>query len=61
LVSAKNRKKTDKEDYWAELEPILYNNAEEANEVTFKDFIYTHIRLYLPGHYIGLVKDWEAL
>lgn len=38
-------------DYWGDLEPIRYNSPDEANEVTFKDFIYTHIRLYLPGEY----------
>ena len=48
-------------DYWEELSTISYANAEEANEVTFKDFIYTHVREYLPGEYKGLVSDWEAI
>ena len=43
------------------MEPIKYEDAEEANEVTFKDFIYKHIRKYLPAHYEGLVDDWDSV
>lgn len=43
------------------MEPIKYDDAEAANEVTFKDFIYKHIRRYLPAHYEGLVDDWDSV
>ena len=58
LKKGKDKKKTD---YWGNLDIIRYDSAEDANAVTFKEFIYTHIRLYLPGEYTGLVEHWDAL
>ena len=29
--------------------------------MTFKDFVYGHIRKYIPGHYIGLVDQWDSV
>lgn len=48
-------------EYWQELATLSYANAEEANSVTFKEFIYTHVRLYLPGEYKGLISEWGAI
>ena len=58
LKKGKDKKKTD---YWGDLDIIRYDDAESANNVTFKEFIYTHIRLYLPGQYTGLVSNWDAI
>jgi hypothetical protein len=38
-------------EYWRKLEPIVYENAEAARDVTFKQFMTTHVRKYLPGVY----------
>ena len=37
--------------YWINLKPILYKNAKQAKKYSFKKFMQTHIRYYLPGHY----------
>ena len=29
--------------------------------MTFKEFIYTHVRLFLPGEYKGLINEWPAI
>ncbi len=47
--------------YWDELGPIVYENAEAARNVTFKEFMTTHVRKFLPGVYKGLVLEWPAL
>ena len=54
-------KNKEKKDYWLELEPLRYANAEDANAVTFKEFVYTHIRMYLPSEYKQLVVSWPAI
>ena len=51
----------DRDEYWKGLEAIKYDDAEQANNVTFKEFIYTHVRKYLPAHYEGLVDDWDSI
>ena len=54
-------KSKEKKDYWLELEPLKYADAEEANAVTFKEFVYNHIRMYLPSEYKQLVASWSAI
>jgi len=39
----------------------LYENAAAAKDVTFKQFMQTHIRYYVPGVYKKLVSNWPAL
>lgn len=41
--------------------PYVYDNAEAASNVTFKNFMRTHVRYFLPGHYKNLVEDSVAV
>ena len=52
-INMKNRV----EKYYKDLKMIVYEDAQEAADVTFKRFMQTHIRYYVPGYYKGLIKD----
>merc|ERR1719240_924375 len=39
----------------------MYNSAEEAKQMTFKDFVSNQIRKHQPSVFTGLVHDWKAL
>ena len=47
--------------YWEKLQPITYNSLQDAQNVTFKQFMTTHVRKYLPGHFKQLVSDQPAI
>lgn len=49
------------DEYYQQLQPIVYESAEAAKRVTFKDFISVNIRKHLPAVYRGLISDWNAL
>ena len=50
-----------KDNYWENLQPLVYETREEAESVSLKQFMLTHIRKFIPGHYKGLLKGDEIL
>ena len=47
--------------YWKSLTPIVYYNKTDAATGSFKKFMRTHIRHYLPGIYEKLLEDEPGL
>lgn len=55
------KEQDERAKYWERLKPYYYKNATEAASITFKQFMSTHIRFYLPGVFRKLVVDSEAV
>jgi hypothetical protein len=47
--------------YYRSLKPYFYKDAEAARNLTFKDFMRTHVRYLMPGVYNNLVAGQPAL
>ena len=48
-------------NYWDNLEFLEYDNKTEAEEITFKELMQTHIRFYHPGIFRELILDQPAV
>jgi len=48
-------------NYWESLEFLEYDNKTEAEEITFKELMQTHIRYYHPGIFRELISDQPAV
>ena len=48
-------------DYWETIDFVEYHNKTEAENITFKQLMQTHIRYYHPAIFRGLITDSPAV
>ena len=53
--------KQDEARFWESLEIPHYENKTQAEDISFKQFMQNHIRLYVPAVFKGLVVDEPAV